>query len=160
MSQQIVFAIVTFLHDLFTVIWIGGLVVLGGVVMPAAREVLGLGPQTRRLMTAIQKRLGVLVYISIVGLLVTGVLLSRRAAAFEGMFRFGNPYSLALGIKHLLTLLMIAVTLLRSVVLRRATGPALERLKGALLFLNMALGILVLLLSGFSAALSSASPGG
>ena len=160
MPQQIVFAVVTFFHDLFTVIWIGGLIVLGGVVLPAARKTLGTGLQTKALMAAIQKRLGVLVYISIAGLLVTGVLLSRRAAAFEGMFRFGNTYSLVLGIKHVLTLLMIAVTLLRSVILRRVTDPALEKLKALLLFLNLALGILVLLLSGFSAAFSSVSMGG
>jgi hypothetical protein len=55
-------------------------------------------------------------------------------------------------------LLMIAVTLLRSLALRRASGPTQERLKAGLLILNVALGTLVLILSGFSAALSSGGP--
>ena len=35
--SQIVFAIVTSLHDLFTVIWVGELVTLGVVVLPESR---------------------------------------------------------------------------------------------------------------------------
>jgi hypothetical protein len=57
--------------------------------------------------------------------------------------------------------LMVAVALLRS----RALGdtaapprPARERLKGALLYLNLELGVLVLLLSGMSAALAAGAP--
>jgi uncharacterized membrane protein len=154
MPNQIVFAIVTFFHDLFTVFWIGGMITLGVVVLPAARKVLGIGPDTKKLMDAIQKRLSVLVYVSIVGLLITGMLLARRAPAFQGLFSFGNTYSLILGIKHVLTLLMVTVALWRSIALRRAAGKLQERLKAGLLFLNVALGVLVLVLSGFSAALS------
>ena len=40
-SKQIVFALVTFLHDLFTAVWIGGLVTLALSVLPSARAVLG-----------------------------------------------------------------------------------------------------------------------
>ena len=152
--NQIVFAVVTFFHDLFTVVWVGGLITLGAVVLPAARKALGMGPDTKQLMNAIQRRLSVLVYVCIVGLLLTGVLLARRAPAFRGLFSFGNTYSLVLGIKHVLTLLMIADTLLRSIALRRAAGESQERLKAGLLFLNVALGVLVLVLSGFSATLA------
>ena len=157
MPKLVVFAVVTFLHDLFTAVWVGGLIVLGLVVMPSARKVLGMGPQTKKLMDAIQKRMSVLVYVSIVGLWLTGVLLSRRSPAFQGLFQFGNPYATVLAFKHLLVLLMVAVAMLRSLALRRVSGPTQERLKAGLLFLNMALSILVLILSGFSAALS---PGG
>lgn len=155
MPKQIVFAIVTFLHDLFTVIWVGGLITLGVVVLPSARKVLGMGPDTKKLMDVIQRRLSVMVYISIAGLLATGLLLSNRSPAFQGLFRFGNAYSFVLAFKHLLVLLMVGVALLRSLALRRVSGPAQERLKAALLFLNIALGVLVLILSGFSAAFSS-----
>lgn len=158
MPKLVVFAIVTFLHDLFTAVWVGGLIVLGLVVMPSARKVLGMGPQTKKLMEAIQKRMSVLVYVSIVGLWLTGVLLSRRSPASQGLFQFGNPYATVLAFKHLLVLLMVAVALLRSLALRRVSGPTQERLKAGLLFLNIALGILVLILSGFSAALSSSGP--
>lgn len=160
MPKQIVFAVVTFLHDLFTVIWVGGLISLGLVVLPSARKVLGAGPQTKGLMDAIQKRLSKWVYVSIVGLLVTGLLLSNRSAAFQGLFRFANTYSAVLAVKHVLTLGMIGIALFRSVVLGRrgAPDPRRERLKAGLLLSNVVLGVVVLLLSGFSAALSSGGP--
>jgi len=163
MPKQIVFALVTFLHDLFTVVWVGGMFSLALVVLPSARKVLGMGPETKKLMDAIQERLSKLVYVSIVGLLATGVLLSRRSPAFQGLFQFGNTYSAVLAIKHVLTLVMIGVALYRSLVLGRRGGPsgqAREKLKVGLLLANVVLGVAVLLLSGFNAALSAGGPPG
>jgi putative copper export protein len=163
MPQQIVFAIVVFLHDLFTAVWIGGLITLGVTVLPSVKKVLGMGPQTKQLMDTIQKRLSVLVYVSIVGLVLTGILQANRSPAFQGLFSFSSTYSTLLSLKHILVLAMIAVTLIRSLVLGRRSGPstpAQEKLKVGLLFLNIALGIGVLLLSGFVAALVAGLPPG
>lgn len=157
--STITLALVTFLHDLFTVVWIGGLIALGLTTVPAAMKVLGKGPQTKQLMDAIQRRQSVLVYISILGLLVTGVLQAGQTPEFEGLFRFGTAFSMVLSLKHVLVLAMIAVALTRSLLLGRLKRPAgseQERLKAALLYLNIALGIAVLLLSGFAAALLTA----
>ncbi len=151
------FAIITFLHDLFTAVWVGGVITLGITVLPSAKKVRGLGPQTKKLMDAIQKRLSVLVYVSIVGLLLTGLLQANRNPAFQGLFSFGNSYSTVLTIKHILVLAMVAVALYRSLVLGRRSGPSTpsqEKLKAGLLFLNIILGVAILLLSGFSAALA------
>ena len=159
--KLIVFAIIAFLHDLFTAVWIGGLITLGLTVLPSAKKVLGKGPEMRKLMDAIQKRLSVLVYASIVGLLLTGLLQANRAADFQGLFSFANTYSIFLSLKHVLVLAMIAITLYRSLVLGRRTGPstpAQEKLSVKLLLLNMILGIAVLLHSGFGAALAAAPP--
>jgi uncharacterized membrane protein len=123
MPRQIVFAIVTFLHDLFTVVWIGGLITLGATVLPAIRKTLGKGPQMKQLVDSIQKRLSVMVYVSIVGLILTGILLSNRSPAFEGLFHFGNTYSAVLTIKHILVLAMIGLTLYRSLILGRLRNP-------------------------------------
>ncbi len=161
MPKQAVFAIVTFLHDLFTVIWVGGMITLGVVVMPSAVKVLGKGPQTKQLMDTIQKRLSELVYVSIVGLVLTGLLLSRRSPAFLGLFHFGNTYSAVLSIKHILVLAMMAIALYRSLALGPRKGPltpSQEKLKAALLFINIALGIALLLLSGICAAVSAKPP--
>ena len=120
-----------------------------------------MGPQTKKLMDAIQKRLSVLVYVSIVGLILTGLLLSNRSPAFQGLFSFGNTYSMVLSLKHILVLVMVAVALIRSLVLGRRSGPpspAQEKLKVGLLFLNIALGIGVLLLSGFAVAFAAGPP--
>lgn len=160
-SKQIAFALVTFLHDLFTAVWVGGTIALGLAVLPAAKEVLGTGPETKRLTKVIQKRLSVLVYVSIVGLLVTGAFQANRSPAFQGLFSFGNPYSAMLALKHVLVLAMIVVALVRSLVLGRASGPSTpgrEKLNAALLFLNITLGVLILLATGFAVALGSGTP--
>ena len=161
MPRQIVFAMVTFLHDLFTAVWIGGLITLGLTVLPSARKVLGKGPQMKELMDVIQKRLSVLVYVSIVGLIITGLLLSNRVAAFSGLFHFGTPYATVLSIKHILVLAMVGIALYRRLVLgrrREPLSPNQEKLSFALIFLNIVLGVAILLLSGFSAALAAGPP--
>lgn len=157
-AKQIVYAMVIFLHDLFTAIWVGGVITLGITVLPSAKKVLGKGPQTKQLMDAIQKRLSTWVYVSIVGLALTGLLQANRSPAFLGLFSFGNAYSTVLALKHILVLAMVAVALYRSLVLGRRRGPsspAQEKLSAGLLFLNIALGTAILLLSGLSTALAS-----
>ena len=156
-TKTIVFALVTFLHDLFTAVWIGGLITLGLSVIPTAKKVLGKGPQTKKFVDAIQKRLSVLVYVSIVGLLLTGLLQANRSPAFQGLFNFGNAYSTVLSLKHILVLAMIGIALYRSLVLGRqpkSSSPSTEKLSAGLLFTNIILAIMVLLLSGFCAALA------
>jgi putative copper export protein len=149
-------AIVIFLHDLFTAVWIGGLIVLSVTVFPSLKEVLGSNVQTKKLAATIQKRQSLLVYISIVGLIVTGILQARRDPSFVGLFRAGNSYSMVLTVKHVLVLAMIAIALLRSLVLGRAPStPAREKLNTRLLLANVVLGVAVLLTSGFTAALAS-----
>ena len=53
-GNLIVFTGVTFLHDLFTVVWIGGLIVTGLFVLPAAKKLFGMSPQTRQFIQAVQ----------------------------------------------------------------------------------------------------------
>ena len=154
-AKTITFALITFLHDLFTAVWIGGLFTLGLTVMPSVKKTLGKGPQTKKLMDTIQKRHSVWVYVSLIGLIITGLLQSNRSPDFLGLFSFGNAYSATLAIKHILVLAMIAIALYRSLALESTSTPAEEKLKVRLLVLNIVLGISILLLSGFTAALSS-----
>ncbi|HHX63582.1 MAG TPA: hypothetical protein GX702_01705, partial [Chloroflexi bacterium] len=109
--RQIVYALIVFLHDLFTVVWIGGLVSLSLFVLPSAIHLWGRGPEARGLMDGIQRRLRVAVYVSIVGLLLTGILMSRRNPAFTGLFSVGNTYSAILAAKHIAVLSMVVVAL-------------------------------------------------
>lgn len=158
-NEAIRFGLIKFLHDLFTAVWIGGLIALALAVLPAARGSLGPGPQTKKLMAAIQRRQSTLAYISIAGLLLTGLLMSRRNPAFLGLLATGNPYSTLLAVKHVLVLVMIGITLYRSLVLGRKTGPAApaqEKLSAGLLIANAALGVIVLLTSGILAGLAVA----
>lgn len=157
-SKTIIFGLVTFFHDLFTAVWIGGMFTLGLTVMPSAKKVFGKGPQTKKLMNAIQKRHSVWVYVSMVGLILTGLLQSNRSLAFSGLFSFQDAYSAVLSIKHVFVLAMIAIALYRSLGLKGTSNPSQEKLKARLLILNIILGVGVLLLSGMNAALSSGIP--
>lgn len=170
---------VIFLHDLFTAVWIGGLIATGLAVLPAAKNLFGMSPQTRQIMQAVQRRLRVLVYVSIVGLIVTGMLMSRRSPQMQGLFSFANSYSAILASKHLLVILMVAIALVRSLVFGRATAATVaqkgtreagvapeaagskpstpsvkDRVSVLLLLVNIVLGIGVLVLSAAAAVLN------
>ena len=157
-TQTIVFALVTFLHDLFTAVWIGGLIATDITFLPAARQAFGQRSETKQLMDLVQRRQSLLVYVSIVGLAVSGMLQANRNPAYQGLFNFSNAYSAALALKHILVLAMAAIALYRSLVLGRRQGPATpsqERLSVRLLFLNIVLGVAVLLVSGVIVALGA-----
>jgi len=156
-AKTLVFAFVSFFHDLFTVIWMGGLVVTILSYMPALKEALGPGPQIKKVMIAFQKRQSIWVYVSMGGLILTGLLMSNRNPEFEHLFGFGNAYSVTLSIKHILVILMIGITLYRSLILSRPQAvitPEKERLSFQLLIINAITAIAVLLTSGLVAALA------
>ncbi len=159
-NKLIVFSIVSFVHDLCTAVWIGGLFTLGLTVLPSIKQVLGKGPQTKKLIATIQKKLSTWVYVSIILFAISGILMSQRSPQFLGLFHFGNSYANVLAIKHILILVMIGVALYRSLVLgkKQAMQPSDEKLNAILLFTNIIAGVLVLLLSGFLTALSSGVP--
>ena len=179
-GNLIIFTGVTFLHDLFTAVWIGGLIVTGLVVLPAAKKLFGMSPQTRQLMQAVQRRLRVLVYVSIIGLIITGVLMSQRSPQFQGLLSWSNSYSVILALKHLLVILMVLIALVRSLVFGRVKMPAAgqqgagvdgpasgadspkqgaasrkDRVGALLLLVNIVLGIGVLMLSAAAAAIAA-----
>jgi len=157
-TKTIISGLVIFLHDLFTAAWIGGLITLGLTVLPSIKKVLGKTPETKKVMAVIQKRHSVFVYVSIIGLMLTGLLQANRNTAFLGLLSFGNTYSAVLAAKHILVLAMIFIALYRSLALAKGFSPTQEKLKAILLFLNIVFGVGILLLSGFTAALSSSIP--
>jgi len=151
---------VLFLHNLFTVVWVGGLIILGVVVLPVTSRALGKGAKTKELIDKIQNRLSVFVYVSMFGLLVTGMLLARSAPQFEGLFTFANGYSTVLTVKHIVVILMVVVALFRRIVLKRRGETMQPRRRKAglgLLYANVFLGIVVLLLSAMSVVLASSA---
>jgi putative copper export protein len=156
-AKTLVFAFVSFFHDLFTVIWMGGLVVTVLSYIPALKEALGPGPQIKKVMMAFQKRQSIWVYVSMGGLILTGLLMSNRNPDFEHLFGFGNTYSVTLSIKHILVILMIGITLYRSLILNRNQAMLTqekERLSFQLLIINAITAIAVLFTSGMVAALT------
>ena len=125
-AGDVVPTLITFLHDLFTVVWVGGMLTLALVVLPVARTALGPGPQVQRLMSAIHARLRWFVYASIAGLAVTGVMLAQRSDAFGGFFTWGDGYGVALSLKHVAVILMAVVALTRSALLTRQAAAGAQ----------------------------------
>ncbi|MDG6223113.1 MAG: hypothetical protein IAX21_01995 [Candidatus Bathyarchaeota archaeon] len=156
MSIQIAIPVlVTFLHNLFTAIWIGGLIILATIVFPAMRKQ---NEQDKELSNSIQKRLNKIVLVSIVGLWITGMLLANRSNAFTGLFSTSNRYSLALSIKHILIIIMTGLALVRTKLVVRATKPltrATQKRGAIMIVCNIALGIAVLLLSAYTATIAN-----
>lgn len=50
--KDIVYGLDLFLHNLFTVVWMGGVIVAAISVLPAAKDAFGPGPQVKKFMTA------------------------------------------------------------------------------------------------------------
>ncbi len=148
-------AIISFLHDLFAVTWIGGMIAVGLTFRPTVVKVLGQTPQTKKVLNTMQKRQSTLAYISMIGLAITGAAIAKTSPNFLGLFHFGNPYANALSIKHLLVIIMVIIALVRTQVLSKGQStPQRSKLSAYLLYINIALGIIVLVLSSFCTVLA------
>jgi uncharacterized membrane protein len=156
-ARTISFGLITFLHNLFTVVWIGGMITIGITALPAARQMFGKSRQAKELMRAIQNRQSWLAYISMLGLILTGILIARRTPGFDGLLSTSSAYSTILAIKHGLVILMVGAVLYRSLVLGRKIMPltaSQEKMSALLLYANIGLGTIVLLLSAALSAMS------
>jgi uncharacterized membrane protein len=147
--KVLISALVVFLHDFFTVVWIGGLAFMVLVMVPALKK----GGQEKSLILQISKsvmrRFRGFVIVSIVVLTVTGVLLSKQSPNEVGFMRFTSLYSGALSIKHILMILMLIL-----VVFKNTAKRLLQNLPMfSITVINFVLGSLVLLLSAFTSVL-------
>lgn len=155
MSQTLQ-GILIFLHDFFTAIWVGGLLMLSLSVLPGLMKAFGHSAESEKAMDAITTQQRKLVFIAIPGLLVTGVMLARTSTGFQGLFNFSTRFGALLSIKHMLVLLMVALALVRAFGFRnleKTKDMARKKTSLALIHINAALAVLVLLLSGLAAAL-------
>jgi uncharacterized membrane protein len=144
------------LHDVFTALWIGGLLTTAITFMPvfknAMEKIKGLGA----FLVAYQKRLGTVTLVSIIGLWITGLLLGKQSQAYSGFMSFSNTYNALLSVKHLLIFVMILIAVYRRFVLGKkimSFDARQQKLYGLLLLLNTLLGVIVLFLSGISSAI-------
>ena len=153
-SPNVPLAFAAFLHDLFTAAWIGGMLSLALVTMPALRTALGKDPKADLVGKAVAARLQRVALVSIIGLAITGMVLAKADPRFEGPFRYGNTYAALLGIKHIFTALMVVIAILRGRVMKKADNPAARRNGMRLLLANLAAGAVVLFLSALLSSFS------
>lgn len=157
MVNPIILTLLNFLHEIFTIIWIGGLLLLVLVIMPILKK--QFKPEEFELLNKkIRSRLSIFVYISIVVLLVTGLLLSKQSPLSSSFFSFENTYSIILSIKHILYFLMVAIAVFRGTILDRIKMKNKEvkhKVSKVLLLSNVIFAIAVLFLSAYTGVLAS-----
>jgi uncharacterized membrane protein len=154
------------LHMLATVTWIGGLVALNTLFIPAARGDLA-AEDYSRLLGRIQRRLDPLGWMSLAVLVGTGLFQMSANPNYQGLLQVSNRWALAILVKHLVFLLMTGVSAyltwgllpaLRRLALVRARGhpadgaAALEARERRLIMINLVLGIIILGLTALARA--------
>ncbi len=152
MAAPIVPILITTLHNLFTALWIGGMLTLAFAVFPSIMKVMGKSKETKLTISTIKKRMSIFVYVSMVGLIVTGLLMAKQSGQSTGFLSFENTYTSILSTKHILYILMILLSISRSLIidkLENLTPPAKEKLNMIILIINMLVGVLVLALSAW-----------
>jgi len=149
MALEFTYILAKFFHDIATITWLGGLFSMGFVVLPSTKKVLEKKSEIHNLMETIQHRLSILVYISIILLIVTGLMLAKHSGQYLGLVSLGNEYSTITTIKHVLYVSMLLITLTRSQLLDKFKLKHEKKVKvsALLLFANIALGFIVVFLS-------------
>lgn len=148
-TQMILMNVIRFLHNLFTALWIGGMMVMAIAVLPGVRK----NPKISEpwpVIEGIQARLRPVAWVSMAGLAITGLLLGRSSKSFTGLFSFGSTYMTALSIKHILIVLMVILAIVRLSINKRIKTekkPELQKTSFAVLMLNALLGAVMLFLS-------------
>ncbi len=161
LSPVFIQSMISFLHNMFTAMWIGGMLTLALAVMPAVKKVFGKSKETHAFNTLFKKKLSLLTYISLVGLIITGLLMGKKATTlgvYTGFLSFGTPYSTLLSIKHLLYFVMFALAIFRSLILDKLKNMTHEqkmKLSIITLILNIIAGLTVLFLSSYIGILAT-----
>ena len=138
---------------MFTALWIGGLGFMAIVLIPGIHRTGLEKPQIQKTLQILRKRFRPVVLVSIIGLFITGLILTRRAPLAASMFSFANTYSILLSVKHILIFIMII-----SVIIQTVLGKKQKSSK-PLTLSNFIMGTVVVLLSGITAAISAAPKG-
>ena len=154
------------LHMLATVAWIGGLVAVVILVLPAAKKTLE--PETyANFLEQLQHRLDPLGWMSLAVLLATGLFQMSANPNYEGLLSISNRWAASMLLKHILFIGMIGISAyltwgilpaLRRIAMRQAKGldaqdaAQLQKRETLLLRINLVLGVLILGLTALARA--------
>jgi uncharacterized membrane protein len=163
------------LHLLATIVWIGGLasltiVVWPGIAASALKVQEGQPAAMTSILDAIEKRFRPLANLSLVVLLTTGLIQMGDDPHYTGFLKIDSLWAVGLLSKHIIIgvmiILMLAIqfsiqpALARAVLIARKGAPAaqaeedrLRRRLKTLAVVNLALGILVLMLTAIITAI-------
>ncbi|MGI6740370.1 MAG: hypothetical protein ACOX7C_02620 [Brevefilum sp.] len=157
MQKMLVFGLMSSLHDVFTALWVGGLLTTALSLMPALKKLGIKSDPARQILKSYQNRLRVFTVISVVVLWITGLLLAKQSGTGFNLLSFATPYHALISVKHLIVTLMVMIGIYRGFILGRKVDDFTaqqQKMYAILIFINAFLGIVVLFLSGFSAAIA------
>lgn len=155
-TNQLMMGLIRFLHDFFTVVWVGGLAFIVFTLAPSLSKVFGKDKKVQEVMQAVTRRHRIWIYISIAGIFITGLLLGKSSPPYSGFMQFDNLYSSLASVKHLLNFAMIAIALFRSLSFGKkdqVLNPKQSKISFLLIAGNLLFGVVVLLLSALMAGL-------
>lgn len=151
-------AITYWLHFLATVMWVGSLAAISFLILPAMKRTLDVNTQLA-LIEAIQKRFEPVTWFSLSLLVLTGLFQMSVNPHYDGFLATSTQWSLAILAKHILGMIVIAVSAVqtwdvipairRAILLSKKTNnteqlDALRRREITLLQVNLFVAILIL----------------
>ncbi len=150
-------AIFFWLHMLATVVWVGSIVSISLLFLPAIQKILKPTDQLA-LIDTMQKRLEPIAWFSLGLLIVTGLFQMSANSHYDGFLNTSGQWSIAILIKHVLVAIMIVASAVQSweVIpeIRRALMKkdkadqneliALQKRETRLLRINLVLSVLIL----------------
>jgi len=143
-------SIIRGVHDVFSALWAGGLLVLALVILPVAMRREGMA-----LARAIQDRLRRFIWPAIAVLTVTGILLARMRSTAGPLLSAPGPYQTLFILKLVTVGAMVIIAAIRQYLMfqRKVTGKS----PVVLLFANVLLAVITLMLSGSLTVLAGAA---
>lgn len=157
MSNLLIPTLIRSLHNIFTSIWIGGMLFMILTLLPVIRRVIADKNIQGELITQVLIRQSRWIYLGIFVLLISGLLLSRQSGQTKGFLDFENRYAAILSLKHILVIVIAIVAVIRSTLFREAAtskSQAKKKISMALLLINTLLGSAILVLSSMNAIIN------
>ena len=157
-------ALTFWLHLLATVAWIGCIISISILILPAAAKTLKPADHLA-LIEAMQKRLEPIAWFCMSLLLVTGMFQMSVNPHYDGFLSTSTQWSLAILVKHILGIFMVVasaiqtwevIPAIRRTLMKKTAEPgkviALQKKEILLLRINFALSVLILLATAFARA--------
>jgi len=156
MPNMIIPSLIRSLHNIFTNIWIGGMLVMVISFLPTIRKAIKDSELQGFVIDEIMMRQSKWVYLGIAILAISGMLMTRFTDQTTGLFNFDNRYASILSIKHILVLIVSVIAIIRSTAFKKAASSkdkSKKKLSMALLMINTLLGTVILVLSSITAVI-------
>lgn len=156
MQIFIIPSVVRSLHNIFTSIWIGGMLVMVITFLPTIRKEIKDMKLQGSVIDKIMSRHSKWVYFGAVFLAASGMLMARLSGQTSGLFNFASTYGTILSIKHILVILITVIALVRSIAFKNAASSkykSKKKMSMALLMVNTFLGTVILVLSSIIAVI-------